>query len=68
MSCETLQKAFWCVIAVPEEELLENGQRNIWGNNGWYFSVVDGNYKLIDPRSSVNSKQKKHEELQQVMS
>lgn len=41
--------------------MMEDGPEKILvGNNGWQNFRFGENYKPIDPRSSVNSMQKKH--------
>lgn len=47
------------VNGVPEE-MKRGDRKNMWRNNGWKIFRFGANFKPTDPRSSVNSKQKKH--------
>lgn len=38
------------------------GRKNVWRNNCWDISKLDGTYKHIDSKSSMNPKHKKREE------
>ena len=55
-TCTPVTDSCWCMAKLIQYCKVKKR------NDSWKYSIFDENYKLTDPRSSMNSKHKKNEE------